>query len=169
LVSLLLTPRVIHDLLTINHHWHSRWRVYPQVVSSSVPLIAGTPANTFGSWVQIIPIDTVPFIFDVVGLVIEQVDAVTIYHIQLGSSPTTDPPGTNDETGERRLRIADVPIARATELLAVRGQNIPAKSSFWGRLKTASGDADTADISVVLSRHVEISDPIPKWGSAFPW
>lgn len=168
-MSLLVIPRVIHDISVIEHHWHSRWRVYPQDISSSVPLVAGTPANTFGSWVQIIPINTVPFVFDVVGLVIEQVDAITIYHIQLGSSLTTDPPGANDETGERRLRIAEAPIARATELLAVRGQDIPANSSFWGRLKTASGDADTANISIVLSRHVEISDPIPKWGATFPW
>lgn len=166
-VSLLLTPRVIRDISVLQHHYHSRWRVYPQDVSSVAHLEAGTPANTFGDWVQIIPIDTIPFTYDVIGVVVDQINASTTYHIQLGYSTTADPPGENYETGERRAR-ATTPIARATELLAVHGQDIPANSSFWARLKTASGNADTADISVVLARHVEISDPIPKW-DAFPW
>lgn len=168
MVSLLLTPRVIRDISALEHHDHSRFRVYPQVVSDVATLAAGTTADTFGSWAQIIPVDTIPFCYDVLGLVIEQVSVATIYHIQLGYSTTTDPPGTNYETGERRVRLVTVPIARATELLLIRGQDIPANSSFWGRLKTATGNADTANISVVLGRHVETSSPIPKW-PAFPW
>lgn len=167
-MSLLLTPRIIKDVSALEHHDHSRWRVYPQVVSDVVTLAAGTPADTFGSWAQIIPINTVPFCYDVVGLVIEQVSVATIYHVQLGYSTTTDPPGANYETGERRVRLVTVPIARATELLLVRGQDIPANSSFWERLKTATGNADTANISVALCRHIENSSVIPKW-SAFPW
>jgi len=166
-MSLLLTPRVIHDISTIEHYQHSRWRVYPQNVTLFAHLIAGTPANTFGDWVQIIPIDTIPFCYDVIGMVVDQIDASTTYHIQLGYSLTAAAPGDNYESGERRAK-ATTPISRATELLDVHGQNIPANSSFWGRLKTASGNADTADISVVLSRHVESSSPIPKW-AAFPW
>ncbi|MBA7695231.1 hypothetical protein ES703_103853 [subsurface metagenome] len=168
-MSLLLTPRIIHDISTVEHHWHSRFRVYPQVVTDSIQLSAGTPADTFGDWTQIIPVDIVPFCYDVIGLVIEQVSVAAVYHIQLGHSPTTDPPGANYEIGERRVKLTTVPIAFATELLVVRGQDIPANSSFWGRLKTDTGNADTADISIVLTRHVEISSPIPKWGAAFPW
>ncbi|GAI80723.1 unnamed protein product, partial [marine sediment metagenome] len=166
--SLLLTPRIISDISKLEHYQHSRWRVYPQVVSDTAHLVAGTPANTFGDWVQIVPIDIVPFHFDVIGVVVEEVDAVTTYHIQLGYSLTAASPGANYEAGERRFRIATLPIARGTELLDIRGQDTPANSSVWGRLKTASGATDTADISVVLSRHVEVSAPIPKW-TAFPW
>lgn len=93
-MSLLLTPRVIRDISVLEHEAHSRWRVYPQVVSDVVPLTAGTPADTFGSWVQIIPINTVPFLFDVIGVVVEVVDAETTYHIQLGYSLTAAPPGS---------------------------------------------------------------------------
>jgi len=167
-VSLLLTPRVIRDISALEHYQHSRWRVYPQVVTDSVELAAGTPANTFGDWVQIIPIDTIPFSLNVIGVVIEEVSVATTYHIQLGYSTTADPPGANYEAGERRVRLVTVPIARATELLAIQSQNIPANSSVWGRFKTATGDEDTADISIVLSRHVEVSSPVPKW-PAFPW
>ena len=168
MVSLLLTPRVIRDVSALEHYNHSRFRVYPQVVTDSVELEAGTPADTYGDWVQIIPVDIVPFCYDVIGLVIEQVSVATVYHIQLGYSLTAAPPGANNEIGERRARLVTVPIARATELLVVRGQDIPANSSFWGRLKTATGNEDTANISIALSRHVEVSSPIPKW-PAFPW
>jgi len=167
-VSLLLTPRVIKDISALEHDNHSRWRVYPQIVSNSVHLAAAATINTFGDWVQILPIDIVPFVFDVIGIVVEVVNAETTYHIQLGYSLTAASPEVNYEAGERRFRIATLPIARGTELLAIQSQNIPANASFWGRLKTASGNADTANISIVLSRHIEISAPIPMW-PAFPW
>jgi len=167
-VSLLTTPRVIRDIAAVEHEQHSRFRVYPQVVTDSVELEAGTPADTFGDWVQIIPVDTVPFDYDVLGLVIEQVSVASVYHIRLGYSPTAAAPGANYETGERRVKLTTVPIAFATELLIVQGQDIPANSSFWGKLKTDTGNADTATISIGFTRHVEPSSPIPKW-PAFPW
>ena len=166
-MSLLVTPRVIKDISSLEHERHSRWRVYPQNVSSVAHLAAAATINTFGDWVQIIPVDTIPFDYDVIGMVVDQINASTTYHIQLGYSLTAAPPGANYETGERRAR-ATTPISRATELLAVHGQSIPANASFWGKLKTASGNADTADISVVLTRHVDVSSPIPKWPT-FPW
>lgn len=167
-VSLLLTPRVIADISALDFYHHSRWRVYPQVITDDVAVTAGTPANTFGDWAQIIPVDTVPFRYMVVGLVIEAADAATVYHIQLGHSTTTDPPGANYESGERRIKIVDIPISRASELLHLHGEGVPANASFWARLKTASGNADTANISIVLARHRDVSAPLPKW-SAFPW
>lgn len=156
------------DMGIIDHHIHSRWRVYPQDVTSTVQLKAAAVANTFGSWVQILPINTVPFDIDLVGVVIEQVSAATTYHVQLGWSPTAADPGANRECGERRVRIVTVPIARATEVLEIAAQDIPANSSIWGRLKTASGAADTTNISIVIARHMEVSNPVPIW-SAFPW
>jgi len=156
------------DLATVSHYFHSRWRVYPQDVGSTALLTADAVADTFGSWTQIVPINTIPFSLDLVGLVIEQVSAATTYHIQLGHSPTAAEPGPNDVSGERRMRIVDQPIARATELLEVRGQHISANNSVWGRMKTASIAADTANISIVLARHVEVSSPIQIW-PAFPW
>lgn len=168
IMSLLTTPRVIRDISTVEHHDHSRFRVYPQNVSIVAQLAAAAVINTFGDWVQIIPVDTIPFTYDVIGLVIEQVSVATTYHVQLGYNPIASPPGANYEIGERRVRLTTVPIARASELLTVHGQDIPANSSFWGRLKTATGNADTADISITLTRHVEVSSPIPKW-TAFPW
>jgi len=166
-MSLLTTPRVIRDISVLEHEQHSRWRVYPQNVSTFIQLQATAVINTFGDWTQIIPVDTIPFDYDVIGIVVDAISASTTYHIQIGYSLTAAPPGANYESGERRAQ-ATTPIARATELLAVHGQDIPANASFWGRLKTASGNADTANISIVLSRHVATSSPVPQWG-AFPW
>ena len=159
---------VARDVGVVDHHIHSRWRVYPQDVTSVPTLTAAAAANTFGPWVQVLPINTVPFDIDLIGLVIEQVSAATTYHVQLGWSPTAAAPSTNMESGERRVRMTTVPIARATEVLEIAAQKVPANSSIWGRLKTASGIADTADISIVIARHGEVSVEVPVW-PAFPW
>lgn len=160
---------ILNDTAVLEHHVHSRWRVYPQNISAvGILLTAAAAANTFGNWAEIIPLNTVPFEFELIGLVVEQVSAVGWYHTQLGYNIINADPGENMEMGERRIRIASLPIARETELLAIHSQDMPANSRVMGRLKTASGAADTANISVVLSRHVEVTDPIPLY-PAFPW
>lgn len=164
----LLRTEASMDVSVIEHHIHSRWRVYPQNISNTIQLTAGTPANTFGSWVLVVPVDIIPFEFEVIGLVIEAVSVATYYHIQVGYNTENAEPGENMEMGERRLRIVSVPISRATEIMAINSQDIPANSSLWARLKTASGAEDTVDISLVLSRHSEVVRETPLW-PAFPW
>ena len=159
---------LLSNLAAVEHYDHSRWRVYPQDITVDITLTADAAANTFGSWTEIIPLNTVPFDYDVIGLVVESVSAATKYHIQLGYSTDASDPPANNESGERRVRMVTVPIARATELLKIAGQNTPANSKLWGRVKTASTNADTCEVSVVLSRHSEITNPIPKY-EAFPW
>lgn len=168
-VSLLLTPRIIRDISVLEHHIHARWRVYPQNISLDVTLAANAAANTFGDWVEIIPLNTVPFAFDVIGMIIETVSAVGKYQIQIGYSITDeDDPGANDVMGERRFPTTDFPPKRATELMEIASQNIPANAKVWGRVKTASTNADTCKVSVVLTRHVPITNPVPIY-HAFPW
>jgi len=151
-------------------HWaeHSRNRVYPQDITQSITLTAAAVANTFGAWAEIIPLNTVPFPFHVVGICICEVSAVGSYFVQLGHNTVLADPGANMEMGERRVKFADHPISRSTELLTIRGQGIPANSRVMGRLKTASGDADTAKINVVITRHLDVSNMPPLW-PAFPW
>lgn len=168
LESAALLNTLLDDIAIAKHHHHSRWRVYPQDVSSTKTLAADAAANTFGDWAEIIPLNTVPFSYDVIGLVIESVSAATTYHIQLGYSTDDNDPTTNNEAGERRVRLVTVPIARATELLHIAGQGISANAKLWGRLKTASTNADTCEVSVVLTRHIDTSHTIAKYG-AFPW
>lgn len=159
---------ILEDIAVVQHHIHSRDRVYPQDVTLTVQLAAAAVANTFGAWTLIIPLDTVPFPFMVQGIIIEQVSAASTYYIQIGYNIVNVAPGVNMELGERRVRLVTVPIARATELLHIQSQDVPENSSIWGRLKTASGIADTADISLVISRHVYVRYPVAVY-PAFPW
>lgn len=167
---------LIADILTALEdigitHWspHGRFRVYPQDTDDTAPLASPAVANTFGNWAEIIPLNTVPFPFHVVGFVIETVTkAATVYFIQLGYNIINADPGANMEMGERRIYINTQPIARATEVLDIRGQGVPANSRIMGRLKTSSLVAETVELSVVLTRHIPTSDEPALW-PAFPW
>ena len=159
----------IANVATLFHHIHSRTRVYPQDVTATITLAANAAANTFGSWTQIVPINTVDFDYMVSGVHIEGVDAATTYFIQLGYSITDgDDPTTAQILGERRIRLVTVPIARATEALELKAAHCPANAKLWGRLKTASTDADEAEISVLVTRHTHITNHIPHL-TTWPW
>lgn len=161
--------KVLDDIGAIEHHWHSRWRVYPQDVTSSITLKAAAVANTFGDWALIIPLNTVPFEFDILGVVVEEADTnLTTYFVQIGYNIINAEPGTNMEMGERRFRIAEQPIRNANEILQIQSQEIPANSTVWGRLKASGGASEEVEVSVVLDRHVEVEREVPLW-PAFPW
>jgi len=157
------------DVAAVEHYLHSRWRVYPQDVTSSITLVAAAVANTFGDWVLIIPLNTVPFDFDIIGIVVEEADTtLTTYFIQLGYNTINAEPGTNMEIGERRFRIAETPIKNANEILQIQSQEAPANSTIWGRLKASGGVSEEVEISVVLDRHIDVEREIPIY-PAFPW
>jgi hypothetical protein len=169
LVNLEQAKADIQDsVAVIEYYNHSRWFVYPQNVATDITITAGAAPDTFGAWGLVVPADIIPFSYHTVGLVIEQVDAATVYHIQLGYNEVNAPPGVNMEAGERRVRIATVPLSRATEVLLIQGHDVPANSTLWARVKTAAGGSENVNISVVLSRHVHIDRQIEKWPS-FPW
>ncbi|MCW4051224.1 MAG: hypothetical protein NWE89_15985 [Candidatus Bathyarchaeota archaeon] len=138
-------------------------------MTSSVTLVAAAVANTFGDWVLIVPLNTVPFDFDILGIVVEEADTtLTTYFIQLGYNTINAVPGTNMELGERRFRIAEQPIKNANEILHIQSQEAPANSTIWGRLKTSGGASEEVEISVVLDRHIEVEREVPIY-PAFPW
>ena len=163
-----VTNPILHDIAATEHYAHSRLRVYPQNITSSPLVTADAAANTFGNWGEIVPLNTIPFPFHVVGFCVCQVSATTVYFAQFGYNTVNEDPGSNMECGEREFRIATLPLARATELLTIRGQGIPANSRVMARLKTASVIADTCNMFVSLSRHVEVSQPITLWPD-YPW
>ena len=160
---------LLGNLAAVEHYDHSRSRVYPQNVGSTITLAADAAANTFGSWTELVPINTIGFAYDVMGLVIEAVDAATAYFIQLGYSTTAgDDPTTAQIQGERRFKIVTIPPSRATEAIHFYSQNVPANAKLWARLKTASTDDDEAEVSVVITRHQEITNPVSLL-TTWPW
>lgn len=159
----------IDNVAVLEHHIHSRTRVYPQNIGTTITLAANAAANTFGAWTEILPINTIDFMYMVIGLVIEAVDAATSYLIELGYSITDgDDPTTAQIVGERRIRLVTVPIARATEALDYMASHCPANAKLWGRLKTASTNADEAEVSVVIIRHQDITNEIAHLAT-WPW
>lgn len=159
---------ILSDLGAIHFRNHGRARVYPQAVDEAITLIAGDEVDMFGDWIEIIPLNTVPFAFHVIGVCVCAITAAGNYHIQLGYNTVEEDPGENMEIGERRIRFAERPITRQSELLIMYGPRVPANSRVMGRLKTASGDPDEATLSVVLTRHIDVSHPKEKY-DAFPW
>lgn len=159
---------LLDNIAVLQHHVHSRVRAYPQDVGASITLAANATANVFGSWTQIVPINTIDFMYMVIGLVIEAVNASTTYFFQLGFSIADgSDPTTAQILGERRL-LLPTPVTKATELLAIHAQACPANAKLWGRLKTASSSADEVEISVSVLRHQEITNPIDKLAT-WPW
>ncbi len=156
------------DIAAVDHHWHTRWRVYPQDITAIVTVQSAAVVNTFGDWVLVVPLNTVPFDFDIIGVVIERITVATRYHIQIGHNTLNAEPGANQELGERRFRQATVPKARATELLDIRSQEVPANSTVWARIKTEAGGSEEVEISVVIGRHIPVLHEVPIY-PAFPW
>ena len=159
---------ILEDEGIIHFERHGRTRVYPQDITAAPQLAAAAVANTFGNWGEIIPLNTVPFPFHIIGFCVCTVSAVANYHIQLGYNTINADPGTNMEMGERRFRITTTPIAKQTEMMEIQGQGIPANSRVMGRLKTSTGVADTCNLNVVLTRHIPTSYE-PELYPAFPW
>ncbi len=170
--SFLALDEQLDDLLAniavLQHHIHSRTRVYPQDIRNTITLAAAGTANTFGSWTEIVPINTVAFMYMVKGITIEAVNAATSYFIQLGYSILTgSDPVTAQILGERRL-LLPTPITKATEILNISASSCPANSKLWGRIKSASGAADELEISVTIIRHQAITNPIDLL-TTWPW
>jgi hypothetical protein len=143
-----------------------RHRVYPQEPSQTVTLNTGAGADQFGSWTEIVPANIVPFIFTIVGVLIETISATGIYHVQIGDCNAGGTPGANDIQGEMRLR-GTAPINRSTELIPFGSRDIAANRRVMGRVKNDSG-GDNVTVSVVIRRYVAVSEEIEKY-PAFPW
>ena len=165
-------PADLTDLLanvaSFENDEHSRCRVYPQDIGATITLAADAAANTFGSWTEIIPVDIVGFKYEVVGLIIEAANKATSYFVQLGYSIIDGTePTTAQILGERRTLLPS-PINKATELLDYYSQDCPANVKLWGRVKTASLTADELEVSVVIIRHIGITNPITPLAT-WPW
>ncbi|MBA7516355.1 hypothetical protein ES705_08403 [subsurface metagenome] len=157
---------ILANVAVLEHYAHSRSRVYPQDIREVAELVAAG-ANVFGDWIEIIPIGTVNFDYEVTGFVIEEADAAGTYLIQLGFSIEDTDPTTAQIAGERRT-LLPTPVTKATELLEIKSQNIPANAKLWGRVKSKAGGAETLGVSVVVARHLEITNSIAKFAT-WPW
>jgi len=166
-------PSDIDDLLAnlAKVYWHpdSRMRVYPRVPSSVIQIAAAAAADTWGSWTQVIPINTVDFLYHPVGVMIEQVGAGATYIIQFGySTADGDDPTTAQIVGEQRFKALGTPLKTYHADLQLFGRDCPSNSKLWARTMTESVNADTCDISITLTRHIEVTNPVA-YLTTWPW
>ena len=160
---------LLYNLTALEHHLDARSRVYPQTAGATVTLVSDGVANTFGDWTEIIPLETIPFEYKVLGLSIYGVDVASDYFIQLGYSIVAlTEPTTAQIMGEREIRMTEVPIAQATALLDFYSGACPANAKLWGRLKTDGGATDEAYITVVVTRHIGLREELAKLAT-WPW
>ncbi len=158
---------ILSNAAALEHYNHSRSRVYPQDIREVANLIAAG-ANVFGDWAEIIPIDIVDFNYEVTGVVIEVAAAAGSYFIRLGFSLADLTEPTDAQIAGERRTLLPAPAIQATELLEIKGQNIPANAKLWGRVKSKAGGTETIGISVVIARHIEITNPVAKLAT-WPW
>ena len=160
---------LLYNLTALAHHLDARSRVYPQTAGATVTLVSDGVANTFGSWTEIIPFETIPFGYKVLGISIYGVDVASDYFIQLGYSLIAlTEPTTAQILGEREMRITDTPISQATALLDFYSGDCPANAKLWARLKTDGGATDEAYITALVTRHIGLKEAIAKLGT-WPW
>jgi len=167
-------PSDVDDLLAnlaaVAHHEHARSRVYPQDTQNTITLVCSNAApDTWGVWTEIVPINTIAFCYAPVGIMIEETTAGATYCIQLGYSILDgSDPTVAQIMGERRTRLIGTPIKTTHEKLNYWSFDAPANAKLWGRVKSSTGNADEVDISVVIIRHSEITNPIVPLAT-WPW
>jgi len=160
---------LLYNLAATAHHVDSRARVYPQDTRATIQLTCTAAPDTFGAWTQVVPIDTIGFAYKAEGVQVEQAGAAATYFIQLGYSIVDgSDPTTSQIMGERRIVMLGTPIKTIHDQLLFYSFDAPANAKLWGRVKSSTGNADTIDISVVILRHIGVTnqvEPLATW----PW
>ena len=152
---------LLYDTSILEHKWEARTRVYPQDTQVAPQITTAAVADTFGSWAEIIPIDTVDFTYRVVNLTVEQTNRAGTFLIQLGFSTVDgDDPTTAQIVGERRTSLIGTPLKLEQSSMEYMGGHIHTNAKLWGRVKSNTGTADTLDVSVIVTRCLQVSNPV---------
>ena len=159
----------LYNTAVIHHQSDSRSRVYPQVPSSVISLTTAAVADTFGNWTQAVPIDTIDMLYKVIAVMIEQAGAAATFIVQFGYSTVDgDDPTTAQIVGEQRFKVIGTPLKTYHSDLRILGSKCPVNAKLWARLSSGTGNADTADISIVVTRHIEVTNEIASLAT-WPW
>ena len=160
---------LLYDTSILEHKWESRTRVYPQSTLVAPQVTSSVVADTFGSWVEIIPINTVNMDYRVLGVEIEETNRAGVFLLQFGYSATDgDDPTTAQIVGERRVHMIGTPIKLEQASKEIYGGHIPANSKLWARLKSDNASVDILDISLIVTRCLQVVNPIGKLAT-WPW
>ena len=166
-------PSDVDDLLSdagiLEHKWESRTRVYPQDTQVAPQITTAAALDTFGNWTMVIPITTIDFAYRILEIEFEQTNRAGTFLLQFGYSTVDgDDPTTAQIVGERRVKFVGTPLKLEQSSKNLYGGHIPANAKLWARVKSDTGTADILDISVILTRCLEVSNPITQLAT-WPW
>jgi len=160
---------VLYDTSILEHKWEARTRVYPQDTQVAPQVTTDAAADTFGDWVEVIPLNTIGFDYRLLEVEIEETNRAGVFLLQFGYSATAgDDPTTAQIAGERRVHMVGTPIKLEQASKNIYGGHIPANSKLWARVKSDNASEDVLDISLVVTRSLQTTNPIGTLAT-WPW
>jgi len=100
---------------------------------------------------------------------VEESGAAATYIIQFGYSTVDgDDPTTAHIVGEQRFKVIGTPLKTYHADLKLLGGHCPANAKLWARLKSETVNTDTCDISIVVTKLAEITNPVTPVAT-WPW
>jgi hypothetical protein len=127
------------DLLS--DHAHSAQKVYPTLVNGTT-ITGGAGAWALGSFVQVVPVNTVTLPFDIHFVNVGDVSATDTYELVLYSGLG----GSEVEIG--RCRFSRTSAANTVSPTPMQTPIQPANTRISAKIASSSGGADTAVISL---------------------
>jgi hypothetical protein len=112
-------------------------KVYPRL-ASDVTVTGHATANTYGSAVELVPVDTITEDHDFQGLHVE-FDQVDEYFVQIGE-------GADGEESWKDEVVLKIPTAGTVGILAFIKRRIKANTRIAVRIATVGGGSDTAGV-----------------------
>jgi len=160
---------ILYDLSIVEHETCNRIRIYPREPSEVISINSDAAADTWGDWTEVVPINTIGFEYQPVGVMVENVDAVATYMIQFGYSTVDgDDPVTSQTVGEQRWPAFAFPLKAPMLDLFLQGRECPTNSKLWARIKTETTNVDNCVISITIARHVPITNELGHLAT-WPW
>jgi len=156
---------VLDDIAAVSMARHSRVRVYPRGADEVIRLTPAAAIDTFGNWTECIPADTVLFPFHLLGILVENQQAADTYFVQFARAAV---PTNADYIGEARLALGGLAGFFPSIPIPVNGKGLAANCAIYGRVKAASNNGYWLDISLSLTRHVEVTNEMTQWPD-WPW
>ena len=123
----------------ITKHLHAPNKCYP-TGAAGVKVTANSTAWTLGSFVEIVPANTITDEFDIHYIHIEEADRATIYELVLYAVST--------EIGRCRFAVAGTPANVIIPDVPFMTEIIPANTQIRAKVMTSSSSADECVLSL---------------------
>ena len=123
------------------YHTHDSAKIYPEL-ANPVTLTADSSAWTYGSWVEIIPADTITEPFDIHWVLLSSISANGNYTLQLGAGDS----GSEEVIGTIGYNRNAVQSQEGSQPVQIPHQ--ASNKRIAARIASGNANADTTDIKL---------------------